>query len=105
MPVLNLTSAFRHHLLMIVKEALHNVVSHSEASVVTLDIQVENDRLLLELADNGRGMPSADQLKPGNGLQNMRKRAETLGGTCEVLKPAKASGTLIRLNLALKSAR
>lgn len=103
MPELQLTSAFRHHLLMIVKEALHNVVSHSGATLVTFDVRLENDRLVLELADNGRGMPTADQLKHGNGLANMRKRAEILGGTCEILKPENESGTLIRLVLPVKS--
>jgi len=105
MPELNLTSAFRHHLLMMVKEALHNVVSHSGASLVTLDLRLESNRLVVELADNGCGMPPADQLKPGNGLANMRKRAEILNGSCEILTPASGSGTLIRLILPVKSRR
>ncbi len=84
---MQLDSTFRHHLLMIVKEALHNIVAHSAASVVTLHIAVEGTQLLVEIADNGHGLPTPETMKPGNGLQNMKSRALDLGGSCDFLAP------------------
>lgn len=101
MPAVQLSSTFRHHLLMIVKEALHNIVAHSAASVVTLSVAVAGPQLLVEIADNGRGLPSPETMKPGNGLQNMKSRALDLGGSCDFLVPETGTGTLIRLTLPL----
>jgi signal transduction histidine kinase len=103
MPAVSLSSTFRHHLLMIAKEALHNVVSHAAATVVTISIIVQGDHLRIEIADNGGGMPPEVSLKSGNGLKNMNSRATTLGGTCELLSPQSGSGTVVRLTIPLTS--
>lgn len=103
MPAVQLSSTFRHHLLMIVKEALHNIVAHSAASVVTLHIAVEGTQLLVEIADNGHGLPTPEAMKPGNGLQNMKSRALDLGGSCDFLAPETGFGTRILLTLPLPS--
>jgi signal transduction histidine kinase len=101
MPEVPLGSTFRHHLLMIVKEALHNIVAHSAASVVSLRIAVDGPRLVLEIADNGRGLPPPESMKAGNGLQNLKSRALALGGSCEFLAPESGTGTRILLTLPL----
>lgn len=101
MPNLHLFSTIRHHLLMIAKEALHNIVKHAAATVVTLRITVEGGRLTIEIIDNGHGLPPADAMRPGNGLANMRSRAAAIGGVCEVIPPAGGSGVMVRLILAL----
>jgi signal transduction histidine kinase len=101
MPAVHLSSTFRHHLLMIVKEALHNIVAHSAASVVTLSVAVAGRKLVIEIADNGRGLPPPETMKPGNGLQNMKSRALDLGGSCDFLSPETGTGTRIRLTLPL----
>ncbi len=103
MPAVQLGSTFRHHLLMIVKEALHNIVAHSAASVVTLHIAVEGTQLLVEIADNGHGLPTPETMKPGNGLQNMKSRALDLGGSCDFLAPETGTGTRMLLTLPLPS--
>jgi signal transduction histidine kinase len=103
MPAVSLSSTFRHHLLMIAREALHNVVSHAAANVVTVCIAVQGDQLRIEIADNGRGMPPAAALKPGNGLENMKSRTASLGGVCEFLPPGSGTGTVVRLTIPLPS--
>lgn len=103
MPAVQLSSTFRHHLLMIVKEALHNIVAHAAASVVTLHIAVEGPQLLVEIADNGRGLPPPETMKPGNGLQNMKSRALDLGGSCDFLAVETGTGPRILLTLPLPS--
>ena len=55
MPSLPVSSENRHHILMILKEALNNAVRHSGASEVRLGLEQEADHLILTLVDNGRG--------------------------------------------------
>ncbi|TAE77797.1 MAG: sensor histidine kinase [Verrucomicrobia bacterium] len=101
MPEVTLDSRFRHHLLMMVKEALHNIVAHASASVVILRLAVEGAKLELEIVDDGRGLPSPDSMKSGNGLQNLATRARALGGSCEFPAPKSGLGTRILLTLPL----
>lgn len=65
-------------LLRILDEALSNVLRHSGAQRVELELRREADRVRLAIADNGRGTP--DESGPGMGLRNMRERAQALPG-------------------------
>jgi signal transduction histidine kinase len=102
MPDVHLSASLRHHLLMVVKEALHNVVGHAAATVVTLGLGIEDKHILLEIADDGRGLPPAGEMHPGNGLQNIKSRAAEAGGSCEFLTPESGSGTLVRLTVPIR---
>jgi signal transduction histidine kinase len=70
----------RRNLLLILKEALHNVVKHAQATRV--DIALSWDRgLRLSVSDNGRGMDPHGPTTFGMGMSSMRQRIEQLGGT------------------------
>ncbi|MCW1925683.1 sensor histidine kinase [Luteolibacter arcticus] len=101
MPAMRLSSTLRYHLLMIAKESLHNVVKHAGASLVAFSIAITDKDLILEISDNGRGLPPADAMKPGNGLANMQSRAAAIGGHCVFLSPPEGTGSVIRLTLPL----
>ena len=95
LPAWALTSEIRHNVFLAFKEALNNVVKHAAATEVRIALQLEPDGFVLVLADNGRGFdlnhasqgvnPRADGARPGegNGLGNMKKRLEEIGGRCE----------------------
>ena len=70
----------RHHLYLIYKEALHNVVKHAGASLVTVGLAHTPAGLALTVADNGRGHDGTPR-PGGHGLPSMQARAEALGGT------------------------
>jgi signal transduction histidine kinase len=102
MPAIPLSSAVRHNILMIVKEALNNVVKHAGASAVETRMRLEGTTLVLEIEDNGKGIaPAADGPRHGNGLRNMRKRAAASGGTCTIHPAASGKGTVVRLVVPL----
>jgi signal transduction histidine kinase len=83
-------------LVMISREALHNVVKHARADRVDLVLEVDAHGLVLLITDNGGGFDTA-RSKPGHfGLQSMRERAAAVGGRLEVLS-AKGLGTQIRV--------
>jgi signal transduction histidine kinase len=70
----------RDQLLAVLREALSNIVRHAEATSVSIQLDVADD-ICLEVTDDGRGLGSGTA---GNGLRNIRERAELLGGSCAV---------------------
>jgi ligand-binding sensor domain-containing protein/signal transduction histidine kinase len=82
----------RRHLFLAFKEAIHNVVKHAGASDVRIALGLSGDTLVLEVADNGRGLPADAAVGTGNGLRNMRERLELAGGTLGV-EPNPGGGT------------
>jgi signal transduction histidine kinase/ligand-binding sensor domain-containing protein len=89
----------RHHLFLVVKEAVNNVIKHSQATEVTLSLKVVDNVLEIRIADDGRGVsPDAIARSKRHGFPNMRARVEQLGGKLEVSsEPAK--GTSIRISI------
>jgi signal transduction histidine kinase len=73
-----LAAQIEESLLRIVDEALSNVLRHSGANRVEVELSRESERVHLVIADNGKGVP--DEPVSGMGLQNMRERALLLPG-------------------------
>jgi signal transduction histidine kinase len=84
----------------IAQEALTNVMRHARARTctVTVALAAEQRALLLEIADDGRGLPP--ECHAGVGTTSMRERAEELGGTC-LIAPRPGGGTLVSARLPL----
>jgi signal transduction histidine kinase len=89
---------FRRNVLMIVKEAITNVIKHADARRVTVRIVASERRLMIEITDDGRGLPPPP--RQDSGLANIRQRATDLGGSC-LIEAAPGGGTGIRLDLPL----
>lgn len=83
LPAAQLTTEQRRNLFLIVKEALHNSIKHAQATEATISAGW-SDGLHLTIADNGIGLPTGADLGTGNGMRNMRRRAQELGGTLEI---------------------
>jgi len=88
----------RHHLFLAVKEAITNVVRHAKATEATVRLLVEPSRFVLEIQDNGCGLPAAEDVaaKGRHGLANLRQRLAEVGGHCE-LSSAPGRGVTVRL--------
>ena len=86
---------FRQAIFFAFKEALTNVVRHAQATQVWLRISVRDGRLMVEVADNGRGFNGAERQAGSDGLANMTARLKTLGGTCEITGDTQ-NGTTVR---------
>jgi signal transduction histidine kinase len=69
----------RRNIFLSVKEALNNVVKHSQSSVVCINVIV-GDRLVIEIQDDGVGINLEKLRKFGNGLNNMKKRMASIDG-------------------------
>lgn len=91
---------FRQEIFFAFKEALTNVVRHARATQVWLRISVRERRLVVEVADDGRGFNLAQPPSGSDGLNNMKERMKNLGGECEITSDAKA-GTTVRFSAPL----
>lgn len=98
LPALPLSSEVRHNLFLVVKEALHNIVKHADASEARISLCIENDILSLHIADNGRGFPDSAYSRSGNGLINMEDRMKKIGASFHIAKRP-GNGTLIAVNI------
>jgi hypothetical protein len=82
---------FRQHLWLIFKEMVTNAVRHSEAKQLDVIFKYENGMLKLVVQDDGIGM-DVDQVRKGNGLVNIQKRAGLIDGEI-TLKTSEGFGT------------
>lgn len=96
----------RQNYYLIFKEAINNVVKHSGARNVRIRLRQRQDRLEMEITDDGRGIGGHTKkkaqdsggypLNSGNGLGNMKKRAERIGEPFGI-HSSNGSGTTIRV--------
>ena len=99
----HLSASQRRHLLLIVQEAVHNIVRHSRATRVTIRLRITRGRVELEIIDDGRGLPPEGDADARGGLRNMRARADDLGGQLEILSGA-GGGIHLRVSVPLNRA-
>jgi PAS domain S-box-containing protein len=72
-------------LFRILQEALNNIILHSEASRVFVNLHEDPDNWTMTIGDNGKGIP-ASQVTAAQaiGLLGMRERASAVGGTLNI---------------------
>jgi signal transduction histidine kinase len=96
-PRMNLSAEQRRNIYLTVKEALHNVLRHAGASAVHITFRFDRG-ISIFISDNGRGI-RADTRRPfGNGLRNMGRRMEAIGGKFELTTD---SGVTVTLSVPL----
>ncbi|WP_211747066.1 sensor histidine kinase [Paenibacillus sp. Marseille-Q4541] len=66
---------------MCLKEAVTNVIKHSEASTCEIAIEPDHTELVITVKDNGKGMGDMPGRIRGNGLQGMKERLEFVNGS------------------------
>ena len=104
LPALPLPPEVRHDIFLVVKEALTNVLRHAGAKEVSVEARVNLPMLEIVIRDDGRGFDLASPPPTmHNGLENMRRRAATIGGQLE-MTGAPGLGTTVRLTVKLPAA-
>jgi signal transduction histidine kinase/ligand-binding sensor domain-containing protein len=103
LPSWPLTAETRHNLFLALKEALHNAVKHAGATEVRITLKLDDRTLTLSVQDDGCGFEPAATASTGNGLANMRRRLEHIGGGCEI-SSARGQGVKIVFFVPIREA-
>lgn len=97
-PAKELSGDKRRNVFLCVKESLNNVLKHSQASTLTISITTTTDKLCIVIADNGVGINLEKIRQFGNGLKNITRRMESIGGSFTI---EANNGTITKLELPL----
>lgn len=92
-----ITGDKRRNIFLSVKETLNNVVKHSKATEILIDFKIEH-ALTIKIVDNGIGIDMQKIRQFGNGLKNIKKRMESIGGSYHI---ENNTGTVTILRLPL----
>lgn len=76
-----LNGFLRRNIFLVLKEIQHNIIKHSQANQVHIDIQLEPHKLLIQITDNGKGLETDTIFN--NGFYSMQKRIQDCKGTIE----------------------
>ncbi|HEV2688562.1 MAG TPA: ATP-binding protein, partial [Bryobacteraceae bacterium] len=98
----------RREVFRIFKESVHNIVRHSKCQRVEITLKIEGSRLLLNVSDDGTGLDliGAGYVAqvPGHGLDSMKQRTQSLGGTLRVASRP-GGGTCVVMEIPLDHSR
>ena len=103
LPARALPPEMRHNIFLIIKEALTNALKHASAKEVNLQAKFASGALEICVQDDGKGISPSPQKIEGkrHGMENMRHRAATIGGTLKWESSAN-QGTRIQLTVPLR---
>lgn len=94
---IELNGLVRRNVFLVYKEALHNIIKHSQASEVNVQIEVSDAQLMISIQDNGSGFNAEG--KSGNGLQSMQYRMNAVSGKYDL--KSSTDGTTITFSIHL----
>jgi signal transduction histidine kinase len=87
----------RKNIYLIFKEGIHNLVKHSGCNQASIGIDINNNSIRFHIEDDGIGFDPST-VRNGNGLNNMRRRAEYIGASISI-KSAPGNGTNITVQI------
>ncbi|WP_177318534.1 sensor histidine kinase [Chitinophaga sancti] len=96
-PNIKLSGGTRRNIYLAVKESLHNVVKHAQATEVVIQIEMHKNMTIM-LKDNGKGFDQEKVRLFGNGLKNIQKRMAAVGGSADI---SSDNGTRVFLDIPL----
>ncbi len=98
-PTSFVSGEFRRNVYLAVKEALHNIVKHSQAGSVDITMKI-NHKLEIIIHDDGIGYDPFNMRPFANGLTNMERRMKEIGGSFSIRKD---NGTTVILAAPIPS--
>jgi PAS domain S-box-containing protein len=94
----------REQLYLVLREAVRNAVSHSQASKVSVEVRTDRERIVGVVEDDGRGFERKPRERTeAGGLAYMAERASLMGGTCSI-ESAPGEGTRVESSFPLENA-
>lgn len=94
-PDFPLNPELRRNLFLVYKEAIHNCFKYSKASMLEINFGLSEEQYLLRIKDDGVGFEQGMITGSGNGMINMKRRMQNIGGEFQ-LNSASGLGTELR---------
>ncbi len=89
----------------IFQETLTNIIRHAGATLVSVNLKERDERIILEVKDNGRGISQPEISKTDSmGLLGMRERAALLGGSFKIAAGPGGKGTKVTVSIPIMHA-
>ncbi len=95
-----ITGEKRRNIFLSFKETLNNILKHAHASEVKINMRIDENKLLVTIKDNGVGIDLKNLRRFGNGLNNIKKRMQSIGGDFII---GHENGTIVCLEVNLLS--
>jgi signal transduction histidine kinase/ligand-binding sensor domain-containing protein len=98
----------RREVFLLFKEAINNIVKHSEAKQVEIELKISGGNLTLNISDDGKGFAfdpdstNGSDNYGGNGILNLKKRAAEMNGSVKIVSQP-GSGTNVNLMLPIEN--
>ncbi|MDP3174405.1 MAG: histidine kinase, partial [Phenylobacterium sp.] len=99
-PQTKISYEVRRNIIMAVKESLHNIVKHADASIVTMQMTATKNDLLISIVDDGRGFDINNTRKYGHGLKNIEQRIKSVSGKYSI-ETKIGNGTTTKMEVPL----
>ena len=74
----------RRNVFYVVKEALHNIIKHSQGTEAKMKFVLDRNILSVIIQDNGIGIPEMNRNPFGNGIKNMNQRMTSINGEIKI---------------------
>ena len=100
-PRRNISPDTRRNIFYAVQEAVHNAVKHGKCGLIELIIRFKDPDAEITLHDDGKGFDLNKTGSGGNGLINMKKRAEDLGGSIRI-DSSPGNGTTVVFSIKMQ---
>ncbi|MBY0478728.1 MAG: hypothetical protein K2Q24_13860 [Chitinophagaceae bacterium] len=97
-PNTEISGVRRRNVFLVLKESLNNVMKHANAEEVIISIDFNDNNIIIEINDNGKGIDPEKLNQFGNGLKNMQRRMESIGGTFDI---SSGTGTTVKLTVPI----
>lgn len=91
------TSVNGIHIFRVIQEAINNSIKYANTTKVSVAIKENKNNISFSILDNGKGFDK-NEVSLGNGLKNMEKRIEEIGGKLKI-SSSKEEGTKVSFNI------
>ncbi|HEY0274322.1 MAG TPA: triple tyrosine motif-containing protein, partial [Chitinophaga sp.] len=97
-PDIKLSGGTRRNIYLAVKESVNNVMKHAQATEVIIELKIADNKMTILIRDNGKGFDPEKVRLFGNGLKNIQKRMQAVGGYADI---STNKGTTVLLDIPL----
>ena len=96
---LKLNAVFGMNVYRVMQEAINNALKYANPNQIAIDVTRIDDKVSVKISDNGVGF-DLKTIEKGNGLNNMQKRIESIGGVFSMQSEV-GTGTTISILLSI----